>query len=51
MKEQIAKQDNMVEHKSEEPNDNYLYISSVSVVGLAVVRYLLCNKFKNQNKI
>ena len=46
MNEQITKQDNMIEHKPGQPSNNYLYISGVSVVGLAMVGYLLCNKFK-----
>ena len=43
----------MIEHKPEEPSNNYLHISSVSVVGLAIVGYLLYNKFKKpeQNSI
>ena len=36
----------MIEHKPEEPSNNYLYVTSVSVVGLAIVGYLLYNKFK-----
>ena len=36
----------MIEHKPQEPSNNYLYISGVSVVGLAIVGYLLYNKFK-----
>ena len=36
----------MTEWKPEEPSNNYLSISSVSVVGLAIVGYLLYNKFK-----
>ena len=44
--EQITKQDDMIEHKPDEPSNNYLYISGVSVVGLAIVGYLLHNKFK-----
>ena len=46
MNEQITKQDNMVEHKPLGPSNNYLYISGVSVVGLAIVGYLLYDKFK-----
>ena len=46
MNERITKQDNMIEHKPGEPSNNYLYISGVSVVGLAIVGYLLFNKFK-----
>ena len=52
LNEQITKQDDMIERKPEEPSNTYLYISDVSVVGLAIVGYLLYNKFKkNQNKI
>ena len=36
----------MVERKPVELSNNYLYISGVSVIGLATVRYLLYNKFK-----
>ena len=50
LNEQITKQDNMIEHKPEEPCNNYLYISGVSVVGLAIIGYLLCNKFKKQEQ-
>ena len=32
LNEQITKQDNRIEHKPIEPSNNYLYISSVSVV-------------------
>ena len=41
LNEQITKQDDMIECKPEEPSNNYLYISGVSVVGLTVVGYLL----------
>ena len=46
MNEQITKQDDMAERKPVELSNNYLYISGVSVVGLAIVGYLLYNKFK-----
>ena len=46
LNEQIAKQDDMAERKPVELSNNYLYISGVSVVGLAIVGYLLYNKFK-----
>ena len=46
LNEQITKQDHMIEHKPEEPSNNYLYISGVGVVGLAIIGYLLHNKFK-----
>ena len=37
LNEQITKQDDMIEHKPEEPINNYLNISGVCVVGLAMV--------------
>ena len=50
LNEQITKQDNMVEHKHAELSNNYLYISSASVVGLAIVGYLLHDKFKKSQQ-
>ena len=51
--EQVTKQNDMIERKPEEPSNNYLYISGVSVVGLKLVGYLLfcITNLKNQNKI
>ena len=49
LNEQIMKQD-MIEHKPEEKSNNYLYVSSVSVVGLEIIGYLLYNKFKKQEQ-
>ena len=46
MNEQITKQDDMVERKPVKLSNNYLYIGGVSVIGLAIVGYLLYNKFK-----
>ena len=46
MNEHITKQDDMIQRKPVELSNNYLYISSVTVVGLAIVGYLLYNKFK-----
>ena len=46
LNEQITKQDDMVEHKPIELSNNYLYISGVSVVGIAIAGYLLYKKFK-----
>ena len=43
--EQITKQDDMIEYKPEELSNNYVYINSVSVVGLTIVGYVLHNKF------
>ena len=36
----------MVVYKPVEINNNYLYISGASIVGLSIVGYLLYNKFK-----
>ena len=46
LNEQITKQDDTIERQLEEPKNNYLYISGVSVAGLAIVGILLLNKFK-----
>ena len=46
MNEQITKQDDMIERKPREPSNNYLYSRGVSVVGLAIIGYLLYKKFK-----
>ena len=45
LNEQIIKQDDMVERKPIELSNNYLYISGVSVVGIA--GYLLYKTFKS----
>ena len=50
LNEQITKRYNMIEHKPEEPSNNSLYISGVSVVGLAIIGYLLYNKFKKSKQ-
>ena len=46
LNEQITKQDDMVERKPAKVSNNYLYVSCVSVVGLAIVGCLLYKKFK-----
>ena len=47
LNEQITKQDDMIERKPLELSDNYLYISGVSVVGLAAIAgYLLYKKIQ-----
>ena len=50
MNEQITKQDNMAEHKPRSDTNTYVYASSLSVLGLAIGRYLLYNKFKKQKQ-
>ena len=42
----ITKQDNIAEHKPKPNMNNYVYIGSRSVLGLAIGRYLLYSKFK-----
>ena len=46
LNEHITKQDDMTEHKPVVLSNNYLYIGGASVARLAIVGYLLYNKFK-----
>ena len=46
LNEQIRKQDDMIECKPIKLSNNYLYISGVSVIGIAIAGYLLYKKFK-----
>ena len=46
LNEQITRPDDMIECKPTELSNNYLYISGVSVIGMAIARYLLYKKFK-----
>ena len=46
LNEQITKQDDMIECKPIELSNNYLYISGVNAVGIAIAVYLLYKKFK-----
>ena len=50
LNEQITKQDDMIERKSIELSNNYLYISGVSVVGIAIAGYLLYKKVKRHEQ-
>ena len=52
LNEQITKQDR-IEHKPNPDKNNYLYVGSLSVFGLAIRGYLLYSKFKKpkQNSI
>ena len=50
LNDQITKQDNMVEHKPRPNMNNYVYASSLSVLGLAIGGYLLYNKFKKPKR-
>ena len=51
LSEQITKQYDMIECKPGEPSNIYLYISGVSVVGLAIAGYLLYNALKKPRYI
>ena len=46
LNEQITKQDSLVEHKRRTDTNNYVYVGSLSVLGLAISGYLLYSKFK-----
>ena len=50
LNEQITKQDNVAEHKPKPDTNTYVYAGSVSVFGLAIGGYLLCSKFKKQER-
>ena len=50
LNEQIAKQDDMVDHKPKSNMNNYAYAGGLSVLGLAIGGYLLYSKFKNQKQ-
>ena len=50
LNEQITKQDNMAEHKPKPDMNNYVYVSGLSVLGLAIGGYLLYSKFKKQKQ-
>ena len=48
--EQITKQDDIAEHKPRSDTNTYVYAGSLSVLGLAIGGYLLCNKFKKPER-
>ena len=48
LNDQITKQDRMTDHKPK-PN-TYVYVSGLSVLGLAIGGYLLYNKFKKPER-
>ena len=50
MNEQITKQDDIADHKPRPNMNNYVYASSLSVLGLAIGGYLLYSKFKKQKQ-
>ena len=50
LNEQITKQDDMAEHKPRSYTNNYVYVASFSVLGLAIGGYLLYSKFKKPER-
>ena len=48
--EQITKQDDIAEHKPKPNKNNYVYVGSLSVRGLAISGCLLYSKFKKQER-
>ena len=49
LNEQITKQDG-IEHKPKPVMNNYVYVSGLSVLGLAIGGYLLYSKFKKSEQ-
>ena len=50
LNEQITKQDSMAEHKPKPDMNNYVYVGSLSVLGLAIGGYVLYSKFKKPER-
>ena len=50
LNKQITKQDDMAEHKPKPDMNTYVYAGSLSVLGLAIGRYLLYSKFKKPER-
>ena len=50
LNERITKQDDMADHKSKPDMNNYVYVGSLSVFGLAIGGYLLYSKFKKRKQ-
>ena len=50
LNEQITKRDDMADHKPKPNMNNYVYASSLSVLGLVINGYLLYSKFKKQKQ-
>ena len=49
LNEQITKQDG-IEHKPKHGTNTYVYVSAISVFGLAIGGYLLYSKFKKPER-
>ena len=50
LNEQVTEQDDMAEHKPRPYMNNYVYASSLSVLGLAIGGYILYSKFKKPER-
>ena len=50
LNDRITKQDNIADHKPKSNINNYVYAGGLSVLGLAIGRYLLYNKFKKPER-
>ena len=50
LNEHIRKQDNIAEYKRKPDTNTYVYAGSLSVLGLAIVGYLLYSKFKKPER-
>ena len=50
LNDQITKQDYMTDHKPKSDTNIYVYVGSLSVLGLAIGVYLLYNKFKKPER-
>ena len=50
LNDQITKQDNIADHKPRPHTNAYVYVSGLSVLGLAIGGYLLYNKFKKPER-
>ena len=50
LNDRITKQDNIVDHKPRPHKNAYVYVGGLSVPGLAIVGYLLYNKFKKPER-
>ena len=50
LNDRITKQDNIADHKPRPHTNAYVYVGSLSVLGLAIGGYLLYNKFKKPER-
>ena len=50
LNEQITKQDDIADNKPRPDTNTYVYVSGLSVFGLAIGGYLLYSKFKKQKQ-